>query len=188
MTRPSSFLAGSSFFRTRTSCRHVYGPHGGVSQRRLQRRDYGGRQQEPRNRSDRPHHPCQHHLRSAHAACRKWPDRHRSIPGQHHPAGRFDPVALRIQNLIPLPLCTAGPPCSTSGIVQNFQNSELVKRDTEAPSLKLDHSFGPKDKLSFFWSRTMTYTATGYGEDGRASAHLRHVRRRNLFASRAPEL
>ena len=82
------------------------------------------------------------------------------------PRTRFDPVALKIQNLIPLPLCTAGPPCSTTGIVQNFQNSELVKRDTEAPSLKLDHSFGPKDKLSFFWSRTMTFTATGYGEDG----------------------
>ena len=65
----------------------VYGSHGGVSQRRLQRRDYGGRQQEPRGRSDGAHHPCQHHLRSAHAACRKWPARHRSIPGQHHPAG-----------------------------------------------------------------------------------------------------
>ena len=79
---------------------------------------------------------------------------------------RFDPVTQKIQNLIPVPLCTAGPPCSTAGVVQNFQNSELVKRDTEAPSLKVDHSFGPKDKLSFFWSRTMTFTATGYGEDG----------------------
>jgi hypothetical protein len=87
------------------------------------------------------------------------------FPGNIIPRDRFDPVALKIQNLIPLPLCTAGPPCSTGGIVQNFQNSELVKRDTEAPSLKLDHSFGPKDKLSFFWSRTMTYTLTGYGED-----------------------
>ena len=82
------------------------------------------------------------------------------------PARFFDPVAQKIQNLIPLPLCIAGPPCNASGVVNNFQNSELVKRDTEAPSLKVDQSFGPKDKLSFFWSRTMTFTSTGYGEDG----------------------
>ena len=79
---------------------------------------------------------------------------------------RFDLVTQKIQNLIPLPLCTAGPPCNATGVVGNYQNSELVKRDTEAPSLKLDHSFGSRDKLSFFWSRTMTFTATGYGEDG----------------------
>jgi Carboxypeptidase regulatory-like domain/TonB dependent receptor-like, beta-barrel len=79
---------------------------------------------------------------------------------------RFDLVTQKIQNLIPLPLCTAGPPCNASGVVGNYQNSELVKRDTEAPSLKVDHSFGSKDKLSFFWSRTMTFTSTGYGEDG----------------------
>jgi Carboxypeptidase regulatory-like domain/TonB dependent receptor-like, beta-barrel len=79
---------------------------------------------------------------------------------------RFDPVTQKIQNLIPLPLCTAGPPCNASGVVGNYQNSEAVKRDTEAPSLKVDHSFGSRDKLSFFWSRTMTFTATGYGEDG----------------------
>jgi Carboxypeptidase regulatory-like domain len=79
---------------------------------------------------------------------------------------RFDPVALKVQNLIPLPLCTAGPPCNASGVAGNFQNSQTDLRDTEVPSLKIDHSFGSKDKLSFFWSRTMTYTLTGYGQDG----------------------
>jgi hypothetical protein len=82
------------------------------------------------------------------------------------PAARFDPVALKIQNLIPTPFCIAGPPCNAAGVVNNFQNTELVDRDTEAPSVKVDQILGPKDKLSFFWSRTMTYTATGYGEDG----------------------
>src|SRR5262249_52019866 len=57
-------------------------------------------------------------------------------------------------------------PCSANGVVGNFQNSQVDLRDTEAPSLKLDHIIGPKDKLSFFWSRTMTYTLTGYGQDG----------------------
>jgi len=79
---------------------------------------------------------------------------------------RFDPVALKIQNLIPQPFCVAGPPCNASGALNNFQNSQVDLRDTEAPSLKVDHLFGPKDKLSFFWSRTMTYTLTGYGQDG----------------------
>ncbi len=82
------------------------------------------------------------------------------------PATRFDPVSQKVQALIPLPFCIAGPPCNASGVAGNFQNTQFDKRDTEAPSLKLDHSFGSKDKLSFFWSRTMTYTLTGYGADG----------------------
>ena len=79
---------------------------------------------------------------------------------------RFDPVAVNVQNLIPQPFCVAGPPCNATGVSGNFQNTEAVERDTEAPSLKVDQILGPKDKLSFFWSRTMTYTLTGYGEDG----------------------
>jgi hypothetical protein len=82
------------------------------------------------------------------------------------PSNRFDPVALKIQNLIPLPFCIAGPPCNANGVTNNYQNTEAVNRHTEAPSLKLDQTISPKDKLSFFWSRTLTYTATGYGEDG----------------------
>ena len=79
---------------------------------------------------------------------------------------KFDPVALKIQNLIPLPVCVAGPPCNTTTSLNNFQNTEPVVRDTWLPSLKIDQNLGPRDKLSFFWSRTDTLTATGYGEDG----------------------
>jgi len=86
--------------------------------------------------------------------------------GNTIPVARFDPVSLKVQNLIPLPFCVAGPPCNSAGVSNNFQNAEAVDRDTEAPSLKVDQIIGPRDKLSFFWSRTMTYTATGYGEDG----------------------
>ncbi|HEY7335423.1 MAG TPA: TonB-dependent receptor [Bryobacteraceae bacterium] len=82
------------------------------------------------------------------------------------PLGRMDPVALKIQKMLPLPFCVAGPPCNAAGVVNNFQNVEPVSRDTEAPSLKIDQNMGPKDKLSFFWARTMTYTQSGYGEDG----------------------
>jgi hypothetical protein len=88
------------------------------------------------------------------------------FPNNTIPSSRFDPIALKIQNMLPLPYCVAGPPCNAGGVVNNFQNTEPVSRDTEAPSLKLDQLLGAKDKLSFFWSRTMTFTATGYGEDG----------------------
>ncbi len=82
------------------------------------------------------------------------------------PTMRLDPVALKVQNLMPQPFCVAGAPCNPTGVVSNFQNTEFALRDTEAPSLKLDHSLGPRDKLSFFWSRTMTYCLTCYGFDG----------------------
>jgi hypothetical protein len=88
------------------------------------------------------------------------------FPNNMIPATRFDPVSLKIQSLMPQPFCVAGPPCNASGVLNNFQNTEPYSRDSEIPSLKLDQSFGPKDKLSFFWSRTLTYTRTYYGADG----------------------
>jgi len=88
------------------------------------------------------------------------------FPNNAIPIMRLDPIALKIQKMLPQPFCVAGPPCNAGGVVNNFQNTEPVSRDTEAPSLKIDQLLGPKDKLSFFWSRTMTFTSTGYGEDG----------------------
>ena len=88
------------------------------------------------------------------------------FPGGIIPSSRIDPVAARIQGMLPLPFCVAGPPCNAAGAVNNFQNTERVSRDTEAPSIKLDQLIGSKDKLSFFWGHTGTFTANGYGEDG----------------------
>ncbi|PWT98604.1 MAG: hypothetical protein C5B51_28880 [Terriglobia bacterium] len=88
------------------------------------------------------------------------------FPNNTIPRARFDPVALKIQNMMPLPYCVGGAPCNSNGVVNNWQNIELGKRDTEAPSLKLDELLGAKDKLSFFWSRTLTYCLTCYGFDG----------------------
>ncbi len=84
------------------------------------------------------------------------------------PLGRLDPIALKVQSLLPQPFCVAGPPCNPLGSTNNFQNTEFEHRQTEAPSLKLDHVIGSKDKLSFFWNRTMTYCLTCYGDDGMA--------------------
>jgi hypothetical protein len=82
------------------------------------------------------------------------------------PLSRLDPIALKVQSMLPLPFCVAGPPCNAGGVVNNFQNTEPVSRDTEAPSLKLDQLIGPSNKISFFWAQTRTYTQSGYGEDG----------------------
>jgi hypothetical protein len=88
------------------------------------------------------------------------------FPNNMIPMARFDPVSLKIQNLMPLPFCVAGAPCNAAGVINNWQNTEPYTRDTEIPSLKLDHIIDPKDKLSFYWSRTLTYSATYYGADG----------------------
>ena len=90
------------------------------------------------------------------------------FPGNAIPTARLDPIALKVQSLLPPPFCVAGPPCNPLGSVNNFQNTEFEHRQTEVPSLKLDHNIGPKDKVSFFWNRTMTYCLTCYGDDGMA--------------------
>lgn len=90
------------------------------------------------------------------------------FPNNTIPTTRLDPIALKIQNLLPQPFCVAGPPCNPLGVINNFQNTEFEHRETEVPSVKLDHSISAKDKLSFFWNRTMTYCLTCYGDDGMA--------------------
>jgi hypothetical protein len=74
------------------------------------------------------------------------------FPGNIIPFVRQDPVALKIQNLIPSP---AGPH-ATSQIGSNFNGVQHSHRTTEIPSLKLDQTIGRKGHLSFYWSRTVT--------------------------------
>ncbi|HLI84258.1 MAG TPA: carboxypeptidase-like regulatory domain-containing protein [Bryobacteraceae bacterium] len=82
------------------------------------------------------------------------------------PLSRFDPVSLKMQSLLPAPFCVAGGVCNVNGVVNNWQNTEYSSRTTYIPSLKLDQIIGPKDKLSFYWSKTGSYCLTCYGEDG----------------------
>ena len=74
------------------------------------------------------------------------------FPGNIIPFVRQDPVALKIQNLIPPP---AGPH-ATSQIGSNFNGVQHSHRTTEIPSLKLDQTIGRMGHLSFYWSRTVT--------------------------------
>ena len=88
------------------------------------------------------------------------------FPNNTIPIARFDPVSVKIQNMMPQPFCVAGPPCNATGVINNWQNTEISKRQTPAPSLKFDHILDPKDKLSFFWGATRTTALTDYGFDG----------------------
>ena len=66
------------------------------------------------------------------------------------PPERFDPVAKKLQALIPLPT-------NPSLLVNNYRQTYRQQRTTNVPSLKIDHILGPKDKLSFFWNHTKTF-------------------------------
>ena len=63
----------------------------------------------------------------------------------------FDPSAVKLQNLIPLP--NLGPATQTTN---NYVNPFPSNRITPIPSLKVDHSISSKFKISGYWSTTST--------------------------------
>ena len=73
------------------------------------------------------------------------------FPGNQIPLTRFDPSAVKLQNLIPLP--NLGP---STQLINNFVNPFPSNRVTPIPSIKVDHSFSPKLKLSGYYSSTST--------------------------------
>jgi hypothetical protein len=77
------------------------------------------------------------------------------------PATQRDPVALRVQALIPQP--------TNSGLINNFLPAYQSDRVTGIPAFKIDQQIGSKGKLSFYWSRTGTssqYSPTLGASDG----------------------
>ena len=73
------------------------------------------------------------------------------FPNNTIPANRFDPVAVKIQNLYPTP---SGP--TANGLVNNFLPVFPTGRTTSIPSVKGDELIGPKAKLSLFWMHLST--------------------------------
>ena len=70
------------------------------------------------------------------------------FPGNRIPSNRIDPVAAKIQALIPPP--------NTDGLVNNYRPSYPSNRNTNIPSVKVDHNLGARTKISFSWQRTAT--------------------------------
>ena len=79
------------------------------------------------------------------------------FPNNAIPVSRFDPSAVKFQNLIP----AATSPIASNNFLNGFQS----KRTTPVPSIKIDHSFSSKLKIGFYKSSTKTETpyATGFG-------------------------
>ncbi len=59
---------------------------------------------------------------------------------------RFDPVAVKIQDLIPKP--------TNSNLTNNYLVPWPSSNIRTIPSIKVDHNFGPRSKLSVYWSMT----------------------------------
>ena len=70
------------------------------------------------------------------------------FPNNVIPHSRLDPVALKIQALIPAPVGNQNTLNWTPSIVTNTQQ--------QIPSLKIDQDFGPNTKASFFWTNQST--------------------------------
>ncbi len=86
------------------------------------------------------------------------------FPGNIIPMARLDPVALKIQGLIPNP---QGP--DATQLINNYNNPFQVKNKEHIPSIKIDHSVSSKIKLSFFFGETYIATPgppTNTTEDG----------------------
>src|SRR5579871_1635932 len=84
------------------------------------------------------------------------------FPNNTIPAARFDPVALKIQALIPA--ANQG-----NGVINNAVFPFPSTRITSIPAFKIDHSVGSKMKFSYYWSETKTdsqYSPTLGGADG----------------------
>jgi hypothetical protein len=69
-------------------------------------------------------------------------------PNNAIPFSQLDPVALKIQALIPLP--------TNSALVNNYLPVYADPRHSEIPSIKIDHSFNSSLKLSGYYSETRT--------------------------------
>jgi hypothetical protein len=74
------------------------------------------------------------------------------------PATRFDPVAVKVQSLIPQP---QGP--SANGLTSNYLNPIRGPRITSIPAVKADHNLNAKAKVSFYYSRTTTWNQYSQG-------------------------
>jgi hypothetical protein len=78
-------------------------------------------------------------------------------PNNTIPFADQDPVALKIQALIPLP--------TNSELTNNYLPVYSNSRVSQIPSVKIDHSLSGALKLSGYWSRTQTDSPNNAGLD-----------------------
>src|SRR5947207_5363261 len=72
-----------------------------------------------------------------------------TFPNNIIPGNRIDPVAKKILGTLPTP--------TIAGLlVNNYQQTLPFQKIQQIPSLKVDHSFNDKSKLSGYWSQQNT--------------------------------
>jgi hypothetical protein len=67
-----------------------------------------------------------------------------AFPGNIIPASRIDPIAAKIQALIPAP--------TNSALINNFAVVDANTTIKTVPSIKIDENVGSQTKFSFYWS------------------------------------
>ena len=80
------------------------------------------------------------------------------FPNNVIPVARMDPVAAKIQTLIPLP--TNSNPTNNRLLVYAYPADQMI------PSVKLDHNFSTKSKLSFYFQYYWSHIYSNPGPDG----------------------
>ena len=77
------------------------------------------------------------------------------------PSAAMDPIALRVQALIPRP--------TSSGLIQNYLPAFPTGRTTKNRSVKVDHNLSKKAKVSFYWGQNISegqYSTGRAGSEG----------------------
>ena len=74
------------------------------------------------------------------------------FPGNIIPQSRFDPVAVKIQNLIPLPT-NNNPTANYQQVYQNYFNQQV-------PTIKVDEILPDSSRLSFYFNKLVTHQLT----------------------------
>jgi len=108
------------------------------------------------------------------------------FPGNIIAPSRFDPVAVKIQNLIPRPI--------NGNLIQNWIPDNDTTRKQGLPGIKIDHNFDDSKRMSFYYSKQTTDQFTS--NDGlpapitgvRVQAIYGHTTRLNYDHSLAPTL
>jgi hypothetical protein len=80
------------------------------------------------------------------------------FPDNTIPKDRFDPVAVKIQDLIPTP--------TNDGFIKNYLHPWKVPVTYTIPGIKVDHNLSTRSKISFYYSRTNNASTEGMGTDG----------------------
>ncbi len=78
------------------------------------------------------------------------------FPGNIIPQARIDPVAAKIQALIPTP--------TNGNTINNFAQFNALSTTTTAPSFKVDQNIGIKSKLSFYIGEWTNDVPKNYGD------------------------